>query len=108
MSDQSHFIGQIQQKEKDASKMLEKAEKDNNQSVLAANDEAAQIITEAEEEAKKVGTDHFRKSKEGAKGEYKRILIELDSKRRDVIEGGKSNLDKAKKHINSAFVSLFE
>jgi len=108
MSDQSHFIGQIQQKEKEAVKMIEKAEKENNRRVTSAADEASQIIAEAEEGAKKGGQKKFQDAKETAKQEYKHILAESDVKRRDVIEGGKTNLDKAKKHIHQAFVGLFE
>ena len=108
MNDKSHFIGQIQQKEKEAVKMLEDAEKKNNQRVLNADESANQIVTEAEEGAKKIGQERFKQSKEIAKEEYKRIFVESDNKRRDIIEGGKTNLDKATKHIHSAFVSLFE
>ncbi len=108
MSDESHFIGQIQQKEKEVAKMLEDAEKKNNKRVLEVNESAGQIVIEAEEGAKKIGQECFKKVKEEGKGEYKRILAELANKRRDEIEGGKVNLEKAKKHIHDAFLDMFE
>ncbi len=108
MSDQSHFIGQIQQKEKEAAKLIEKAEEENNQRISAANEEAEKIISEAEEAVKKSGQERFLKAKEKAKEEYKRVLAGFDADRRDVIEGGKGHLDKAKQYVHEAFTGLFK
>jgi len=107
MSDQSNFIAQIQEKEKEAAKTLEKVEKENNHRVLAAKEGSNQVIVKVEDATKAKGQERFKKTKEKAKEEYKRILIEEDNRRRDVIEGGKTNLDKAKKHIQEAFAGLF-
>lgn len=87
--------------------MLEKAEKENNQRVLSAKEGSNQVIIKVEEATKVKGQERFKKAKEKAKEEYKRILIEEDNRRRDVIEGGKTNLDKAKKHVMTAFTGLF-
>jgi len=108
MSKQDNLIVQIRQKEDEAAKMLSKAEQENNQRASKAGETAEQLIIEVEEKTKTVGRKRFEKAKEKGKGEYKRILVELDNKRRDEIEGGKVNLEKAKKHIHNAFSDMFE
>ncbi len=108
MSDQSDFIAQIQAKEKEAVKTLEKAEKENNQRILVAKEGADQLVADVEDATKTKGYERFKQSKEKAKEEYKRILTEEDNRRRGVVEGGKANLNKAKKHIHEAFVGMFQ
>lgn len=107
MSNQSDFISQIQEKENEASQMLEKVEQENNLRILAAKEEASQLIRDVEEVVKSKGQERFQKAKTEAKDEYKHILTEEDNRRRDMIEGGKTHLDKAKKHVVGSFMSLF-
>lgn len=107
MSDQSNFIAQIQEEEKNAENMLEKAESDNNKRVAMASDELLLIIGKAEEEAREKAIEKIKKSKEGAKEEFKKIIVDGDNSRRNIVEGGKVNLSKAIKHVNNAFVKMF-
>lgn len=106
-SDQSHFIAQIQQKEKESEKMLKDIERENNKRILKANEDVSKIIEETEQTTKQSGQERLRQTKEKAKEEYKVILVEEDKRRRDIIEGGKMNLDKARKHIKDAFIGMF-
>jgi vacuolar-type H+-ATPase subunit H len=108
MSDQSDFISQIQKKEIEAKKLIEKAEKDNNQRVVKAEESADQIVLEAEEATKKVGYERLAESKETAKDEYKKVLVEFDSRRRDQIESGRGKMPKAKSFINKKVVDMFK
>ena len=108
MSDPSDFIAQIQQKEKEATATLTKAESENNRRVLAAKEQAGQLVIEIEEKTKETGQSRFKEAKEKAKEAYKKILIQEDNQRRDVIEGGKAHLDKAKKHVMTVFSDLFQ
>jgi len=107
VSDQTHFIGQIQQKEQETSTMLKDVERENNQRVLEANEISAQTFAEAEQNVKVTGRERLMQGKEQAKEQYKRLLVDEDNKRRDLIEGGKVNLEKAKKYIMSAFEDMF-
>ena len=107
MPDQSDFIAQIQQKEKKAEKLIKTAEDENNRRVLAASEQSEQMMTEVEQAAKKIGQERLRGAKDKGKEEYKRILVEFDNRRRDVVETGKVNLNKAKKHVTDAFVAMF-
>lgn len=108
MSDQSDFIAQIQEKEKKAEKLIKTAEEDNNRRVVAANEQSEQMVNEVEQAAKTVGQERLIDAKEKGKDEYKRILVEFDNRRRDTVETGKVNLDKAKKHVTDAFTAMFQ
>ena len=108
MATQTHFISQIQKEEKNAVSMLKKLETENDKKVTKAVEESANTVREAEEKAREQGRGKLLKTKEEAKGEYKKIIIDSDNARNDVVAGGKKNLDKAKKHITKAFVGLFE
>ena len=108
MSDQDdNLIVQIRTKEEDAKKELEHVQDENNKSIADANEDAEKLITDEEEATKSVGLQKLQEGKEKGKEEYKKIIIELDNERRDAIEGGKVNLDKAKKHINDSFHKFF-
>ena len=106
MSD-DNLIVQIQDKEKEATKMLENVEKDNGQRLTEASEEAEKIIADIEQSTKEVGQKRFMEAKEKGKEEYKRILVESDNQRRDEVEGGKTNLEKAKNHISEHFMQMF-
>lgn len=107
MADQDNLIVQIREKEEETAKMLEHAEKENNKKVAEANEKAEKLIAETEEKTKEMGKQRFAEAKEKGKEEYKSILMEVGSKRRDEIESGKGNLDKAKKHITDSFMDIF-
>ncbi len=107
MTDQSNFIGQIQEEEKSAEKMLNKAETDNNKRVVKASEELSEIVKKAEDEARENAIEKIKKSKENAKEEFNKIIVDGDNSRRDVVEGGKVHLSKAAKHVNDAFVKMF-
>lgn len=107
MSDQSDFISQIQNKEKEAERTLIAAEKSNGQRVVKATEEAAIVVADAEENAKKTGKEILLKKREDAKSEYKRVLVEFDNNRRDQIEGGKANLPKARKLAHESIINIF-
>jgi vacuolar-type H+-ATPase subunit H len=108
MATQTHFISQIQKEEKNAVSMLKKLETENDKKVTKTVEESANTVREAEEKAREQGRGKLLKTKEEAKGEYKKIIIDSDNARNDVVAGGKKNLDKAQKHITKAFVGLFE
>ncbi len=108
MATQTHFISQIQKEEKDAGGMLKKLETENNKKVVKASEEANEIVQEAEDKAREQAKGKLLKAKEEAKTEYKKIIIDSDSTRNDVVAGGKKNILKAQKHITQSFVRLFE
>ena len=108
MATESHFISQIQKEEKKAATMLKKLETDNNKKVAKASEEAQITIREAEDKAREHAKNELLKSKETAKEEYKKIIVDSDKDRIDIIASGKKNLSKAQKHIAKAFVELFE
>lgn len=108
MSDQTDFIVQIQNKENEVAQALKKDEQSNNQRVIFAKENASQVIADAEEAVKEKGQVRFQEAKAKAKDEYKKILVEEDNRRRDVVEGGKVNLPKASKHVQDAFFALFQ
>ena len=108
MAKSTHFIAQIQEAESDAQKSEEAAQKKNDQAVIAANEASEAKIAEAEEKYRKVAVDKIGKSKEKAKEEYKKILVDLDNERRDTVENGKTNLPKAEKQIHEALMGLFQ
>ncbi len=108
MSDQSDFIVQIQKKENDVAQSLKKDEQSNNQRVILSKENSSQVITGAEDAVKEKGQVRFQEAKAKAKDEYKKILVEEDNRRRDVVEGGKINLPKASKHVQDTFVALFQ
>ena len=106
MATQTHFISQIQKEEKKAESMLKKLETENNKKVTKASEEANKVVQEAEDKARTKAKTKLLKTKEEAKGEYKKILIGSNTTRDDVVSGGKKNLPKAQKHITKAFVEL--
>lgn len=107
MSDQSNFIAKIQEEEKSAENMLNRAESDNNKRVAKASEELTDVVKKAEEESREKAIVKIKKSKENAKEEFRKIIVDGDNSRRDVVEGGKIHLSKAAKHVNDAFVKMF-
>ncbi len=65
-------------------------------------------INKAEELARSKAMDKIKKCKEGAKEEYKNIIVNSDNERRDIVESGKNNLPKSEKLIKDNFVGLFQ
>jgi len=108
MATQTHFISQIQKEEKSASTMLKKLETENNKKVAKASEQAQITIREAEEKAREHAKGELLKSKEKAKKEYEKIIVDSSKARTDIVAGGKRNLPKAQKHITKAFMELFE
>jgi len=108
MSNQSTFISQIQDEEKKAAKMLEKAEKENNQRVAKATEGSGDLIRQVEESSREEAKSKILKAKEEAKEGYKKIIVDGDNSRRDVVEGGKVNISKGQKHVKEAFMAMFQ
>lgn len=108
MTKQSHFIAQITEEEAKAKTMLEKTQEENDKRIAAANDQARQLVQKTEEAAREIAMKKIGQAKEKAKEEYKRIMVDEDNARRDVIENGKKNLPKAEKIITDTFVGLFK
>ncbi len=106
MSD-DNLIVQIQDREKEATGMLANVEKDNSQRLIEASEEAERLIADIEQSTKEVGQKRFMEAKGKGKEEYRRILVESDNSRRDEVEGGKTNLNKAKKYIHESFMGMF-
>lgn len=107
MSDKSNFIVQIQQEEKNAKDMLNKAESDNNKRVAQASEDSMAIIQKSEDDAREEAMIRIKGAKEEAKEVFKKIIVEGDNSRRDVVEGGKVNLPKAVKHVSEVFSEMF-
>ena len=108
MTNQSHFLGQIQDEEKKAEDMLKKTELDNNKRASDAEGKAAEIIVAAEEEAREQARGRLGTAREDGKKEYKKIMENEDGNRHQIIEGGKKNVDNAKKEVKGSFLVLFK
>ncbi|MBN2087078.1 hypothetical protein JW758_01900 [Candidatus Peregrinibacteria bacterium] len=108
MSNQSHFISQIQEKEKDSLTMIESVEKENAKLISKAIEDSDNFVAEAESEARDLMKADLEKAKEDAKDEYKRMIVDGDNSRRDIVEKGKVNIEKGKKYVMDAFISSFK
>ena len=108
MTNQSHFLGQIQDEEKKAEDMLKKTELDNNKRASDAEGKAAEIIVAAEEGAREQARGRLSAAREDGKKEYKKIMENEDGNRHQIIEGGKKNVDNAKKEVKGSFLVLFK
>jgi vacuolar-type H+-ATPase subunit H len=107
MSEDSHALAQIQQKEVEMKKMLEKEEKKNNERVVSAMESGASLLTEAEAEARTEVQGRLSEIKVEAKKVYVDELAAVKNHGRDVVEAGKGNVGKATVHVKKAFMTLF-
>jgi len=108
MTSSSHYISQIQEAEENARNIINKTEQDNNKRITTANEETAVVVLKAEEEAKLVAANIINKAKEEAKAEYKKIIVNAELDRRNVIETGNKNISNSEKHIDNAFSDIFK
>ena len=108
MTSSSHYIAQIQEAEENAKNIIQKIEQDNNSRITTANEETAITVKEAEEKARLVATNTIGKAKEEAKAEYKKIMINAEVERRNIIEKGNKNILNSEKHVNNAFTAIFK
>ena len=107
MSNSSAIITQVRDKESEMSNMLEQEEKKNNERVIDAGEQVSQAIADADVEARQLATEELNKAKEVAKVEFKKIMVDADNARRDVVENGKTKIDQAKKLVMDALDSMF-
>jgi len=107
MSNSSAIITQVRDKEAEMSKMLEKEEKKNNERVISAGEETVQLVGQADTEARQLAGDEIGQAKEAAKKDFKKIMVDGDNERRDIVESGKGKLDKAKKIVMDALEAMF-
>jgi len=108
MTNNTALISQIKEKESGVKKMLEKVEVANNERIALAIDEAAQFVKQAEDDARLKAQQELGRARETAKAEYKKVLVNSDNERRDVVEGGKVNIQKAQKLVDDAFEAMFQ
>lgn len=108
MSDQSSFISQIKEEEAKAAKMLQEVETENDTRLSRASEEAEAMIKAAEEDERIKAVERLQKAKEEAKTTYSRLLVDADNARRDVVENGKTKVERAKSQVFEAFMAMFE
>ena len=107
MSESSHFIAQIKEQEEKSAEMLKQTESDNDLRIVEAKKESDDLIRDAETQAKEEAKEKIQSAKETAKENYKKMIVDGDNARRDVVEKGKVNLQKSLTHVLSAFDKMF-
>jgi vacuolar-type H+-ATPase subunit H len=108
MSDQASFISQIKEAEEKAAEMLKAVEAENDTRLFKAAEDAEVIVERAEEEELIKAKERMTKAKEEAKAAYSKILVDADNARRDIIENGKTKVQKGKSQVIEAVVAMFE
>jgi V/A-type H+-transporting ATPase subunit G/H len=107
MSETTNIIEKVREAEQQAQEMIQAVEQEIDALTQDAANAAEAMIAKAEEEARLEAKEKMEAQKEQAKQEYKAIVAEEGDLRRDTVETGKSNLDKARKEVLKEFSALF-